>query len=76
MSTYSVSEFKKKCLSLFKNINKNREPILITKYGAPVAKVIPFEEEEDQKSDNPLMGSVLYEGDLISPIEEGWDSDR
>ena len=25
--------------------------------------------------ENPLKGSVLYEGDLISPIDEEWEAD-
>jgi hypothetical protein len=25
---------------------------------------------------NPLKGSVTFEGDLISPIDETWDADR
>ncbi|MGK7884384.1 MAG: hypothetical protein AB4057_07120 [Crocosphaera sp.] len=25
---------------------------------------------------NPLKGSVIFEGDLISPIDESWDADQ
>lgn len=74
MKTISVSEFKKHCLSLINTILKTNERITITKYGKPVAELTPLKKEG--KEEYLLKGSILFEKDLISPIEESWEAEQ
>lgn len=74
MFTVSASEFKAKCLTLLDHEAETGEEILVTKRGAPLARLVPLEDFE-QKS---LRGSVSYssEQDLLSPIDETWDATK
>lgn len=74
MKTISVSEFKKHCLSLINTILKTNERITITKYGKPVAELTPLKKKDEE--DYLLKGSILFEKDLISPIEESWEAEQ
>jgi prevent-host-death family protein len=45
MKTMAAGEFKAKCLKVMDRVNKTREPVLITKKGKPVAKLVPADPE-------------------------------
>ncbi|MHA1539590.1 MAG: type II toxin-antitoxin system Phd/YefM family antitoxin [Alphaproteobacteria bacterium] len=40
----AAGEFKAQCLRLMDDVNKTRVPLVITKRGIPVAKLVPFNE--------------------------------
>lgn len=77
MKKIPAGEFKAHCLTIMDEVNKTREPVLITKRGKPVAKLVP-----PAKSENELIGRlegiVQVVGDIESPIEppEAWDALR
>ena len=62
-----AGEFKAKCLALLDEVSESGRHVVITKRGRPVAKVVPV---EDLPS---LEGSIVREGDLISPLDEIWN---
>jgi prevent-host-death family protein len=71
MESLSVSEFKAKCLSVLQDVNKQKKRVIITKRGKPIAEVIPHESEEKEI---PLEDTVVFMGDIISPVaEEDWE---
>jgi prevent-host-death family protein len=73
-STIGAGDFKAKCLKLLDDVAKTRQTLIITKHGKPVARLMPMPPE---KSLFGLMaGSVLYEGDIISPIDVEWDANK
>jgi len=41
MQTLSVSEFKATCLAVLQRVKRTGRPVLITRFGEPVAEVIP-----------------------------------
>jgi prevent-host-death family protein len=70
----SASEFKAKCLALLDEVAKTHLSLTVTKRGKPIAKLVPIE-----GSDPPdLVGSVQYknEEDLLSPVDEAWETDQ
>jgi prevent-host-death family protein len=67
MKTLAAGQFKVKCLALINEIAQTRESIIITKYGKPLVKVVPLEEEAIQ-NEKPLKGAATFIGDIISPI--------
>lgn len=73
MKTVAVAEFKAKCLALVEQVRSRRERVIITKYGEPVAEVIPIHSQKSTK-DHELRNSVIYEGDLLSPIDVEWEA--
>jgi antitoxin (DNA-binding transcriptional repressor) of toxin-antitoxin stability system len=63
--------FKDTCLSLLDQVNRRELEVVVTKYGAPVARVVP--EGGVAPSANGFMsGTVLEHGDIVSPDFEAW----
>lgn len=66
-----AGRFKDGCLALLDEVAASGEPIIVTKRGRPVAKVVPVEPP------TPLLGSVTYdnEADLVAPLPQRWDAE-
>ncbi len=77
MKTIPAGEFKARCLMLMDDVRNTREPLLITKRGKPVAKLVPMEDTEGEFIGR-LEGVIRILGDIESPIEpaEAWESAR
>ncbi len=71
--TISAADFKAHCLALLDEVSTTREPLIVTKRGKPVAKVVAIEPHADHK---PLRGSVRFVGDVVGPIDEAWNALR
>jgi prevent-host-death family protein len=41
MDTISVSKFKATCLAVLERVRRTGQPILVTKFGKPIAEVVP-----------------------------------
>ncbi len=67
-----AGELKTKCLQLLDDVAKNRTPLVITKHGKPVAKLVPMPPEKPLFG--AMAGSAHYESDIVSPIEVAWDA--
>ena len=67
--------FKATCLELMDRVRDRQEEIVITKYGKPVAKLVPVEDAATRRSAWGWMkGTVLWYGDVISPIDVEWEA--
>jgi prevent-host-death family protein len=71
-TTVPAGEFKAKCLKLIDEVAEKRKSLIITKRGKPVAEVIPIPSQGDLVGS--MRGSVLWEGDIISPIDVEWEA--
>ena len=70
MKTIAAGRFKNTCLRLLDDVAENREAVVITKRGRPVAKLVPV---TPAKARRTLAGSVLKQrGDPFS-TGEAWD---
>jgi len=67
----SITEFKSKCLSYMRDVDKKGVHIIITKHGKSIAEVQPVIQKKDGA--NPLKNSVLVQKDILSPIDTGWE---
>jgi len=72
-TTIPAGEFKAKCLKLLDKVAEERQTLVITKHGKPVAQVVPAPAEEETLFGS-MKGSVLWMGDMISPIDVEWDA--
>lgn len=74
----AAGQFKAKCLKLMDNVYKNNEEVIITKYGKPIAKLVPINEEEKFKT--PLFGSleglITISGNIIGSTGEEWNAEQ
>jgi prevent-host-death family protein len=77
MKTIAAGKFKATCLSLMDEIQRKREPVIVTKNGKPVAKMVPMDLEPKE---DPLaafyFGPIEIHGDIVSPIVplKDWDA--
>jgi prevent-host-death family protein len=62
-----AGEFKARCLAILDDVAQTGEEVVVTKRGRPVARLVPVEPAA------PLEGSIIREGNLIDPIDVGWD---
>ncbi len=74
MKTMPAGEFKARCLAVMESVRVTREPVLITKRGSPLAKLVPPEEAPEEFVGR-LQGIVKVTGDIESEIQpaESWE---
>jgi len=69
----SAAAFEAECLELMDQVEKTREPIIITKHGRPVAQLAP--ESPDPRSLFGYMKDTMKTvGDIVSPLEADWSA--
>lgn len=71
----SAAEFKAKCLKLMDEIGKTRKPIVITKRGKPVAKLVPADPAPRKPLFGCMAGTVTFEGDILAPLDVEWEAE-
>jgi prevent-host-death family protein len=73
----AAAEFKANCLRLMDEVAQQRRPIIITKRGKPVAKLVPVEERPPSDLFGRMAGTIKICGDIVNPIEDaGWTGDE
>ncbi|HEX2092000.1 MAG TPA: type II toxin-antitoxin system Phd/YefM family antitoxin [Longimicrobiaceae bacterium] len=70
----SAADFKARCLQLMDRVQQERSEVVVTRYGRPVAKLVPYEEEPASPL-GWLRGTVTMRGDIVAPLDESWDAD-
>ena len=76
MQEVAISEFKAKCLALLEQVRATKKPIRITRFGKPVAEVIPPTAVEDRAAwIGSMKDTMKITGDIVSPAtdEEEWE---
>jgi prevent-host-death family protein len=71
----AAGEFKAQCLVVMDQVRESGEPVLITKHGKPVAKLVPAQNNADDIF-GYMAGKVKIVGDIVGPITplEDWES--
>lgn len=69
-----AAEFKAHCLEIMDEVERLGIEVVITKHRRPVARLVPAEKE--RAFVGSMRGSIVWEGDLISPIDEPWEADE
>lgn len=74
MKTIAAGQFKARCLQVMEDVRTKRTPVLITKRGKPLVKLVP---PDDKPLDifGRLAGKIEIVGDIVSPITplEDWE---
>ena len=72
MKTVSAGIFKTHCLFLLKEVSQKHQKILVTKYGKPLVHIVPVP-KNDLVNENPLKDSIIFEENIVDPIDEIWE---
>jgi prevent-host-death family protein len=70
MKEIAISEFKAKCLALLDQVQKTKRPIRITRFGKPVAEVVPTSPSPRPDWMGSMKDSIEIVGDVVSPANE------
>ncbi|MGH9580510.1 MAG: type II toxin-antitoxin system Phd/YefM family antitoxin [Terriglobales bacterium] len=74
MEEVAISEFKAKCLALLERVRKTRKPIRVTRFGKPVAEVVPPSPAAGPAEWLGSMGETIeIVGDIVTPVIEESD---
>ena len=74
---FASSEFKSKLHELLDRVAQGNEEIVITRYGHPVARLCPLEEQRVETPElfGCMAGTVTVLEAIDAPLEEAWEAD-
>jgi prevent-host-death family protein len=75
----AISKFKATCLAVLERVRRTRKPIQITRFGKPVAEIMP--PSLPPRPENwlgSMKGTVVFLGDIVEPVmdEKEWEAFR
>jgi prevent-host-death family protein len=75
MKTMPAGKFKARCLRLMEEVKKYREPVVITKKGRPVAKLVPADAPATDVF-GCMAGTARIVGDVEGSVlaAEAWEA--
>lgn len=77
MEEITISKFKATCLAVLERVRRTRRPVRVTKFGKPVAEVVPPSGKPAKKKGwlGSLAGTGRIVGDIVSPAsdEKDWE---
>jgi antitoxin (DNA-binding transcriptional repressor) of toxin-antitoxin stability system len=79
MDTISVSKFKATCLAVLQRVKRSKQPILITRYGEPIAELKPPSPPASRANWlGGMQGRARIVGNVVAPALEpkAWSAQR
>jgi prevent-host-death family protein len=74
MDAMPISKFKAQCLSVMDRVRRTGRPVRVTRYGRPVADVIPVVPvQPEARALGFLRDATKITGDLIAPVADSLD---
>lgn len=73
-----VAEFKAKCLEAVAEVARTGEPLVVTKRGKDVVRIVPAATKPMPRAKTlrgMLKGLIEVRGDVMSPIDVEWNAD-
>ena len=79
MKEVAISVFKAKCLGILEEVRKTRQPIRVTRFGKPVAEVVPPSPVKPMgRRLGSMIGTGKILGDIVGPTGnwDDWEASR
>lgn len=71
MEEIAISKFKATCLAVLERVRKTGKPVLVTRFGQPVAQLVPPPlQEQPTRKLGALRGTARITGDIVSPATD------
>jgi prevent-host-death family protein len=76
MEEIAISKFKATCLAVLERVRKTGVPVLVTRFGHPIAKIGPPEGAKRARRLGGGAGTMVILGDIVGPIgdESDWEA--
>jgi prevent-host-death family protein len=69
METMPISKFKATCLAVLQRVRRTGRPVLVTRFGKPVAEVVaPRAAEAEGEWVGSMVGRAEITGDVVAPV--------
>ena len=68
----NAAQFKAKCLKLIDEVAATRKPLIITKRGKPLAKLVPIQDETPTSLFGYMKGTGQILGDIVNVPHDAW----
>jgi prevent-host-death family protein len=76
MEEIQISKFKATCLAVLDRVGKTRVPVLVTRFGKPVAQIVPpSPATRDEGWLGCMRDRTRIVGDIVSPASDPSDWD-
>ena len=76
MDEIAISKFKATCLSVMERVRKTKRPVRVTRFGEPVADIVPpMPPPLPKRWIGAMAGSGKIVGDIVSPASDDQDWD-
>lgn len=72
----SATEFKATCLRVMETVRRSRKPVIVSRRGKPLVKIVPVEEDRPVPLFGYMKGTMKIVGDIVSPDPEPWNSEQ
>jgi len=79
MEEIAISKFKATCLAVLERVRTTGKPVLVTRFGKPVAELVPPHfSRKPNRWVGSLAGTGQINGDIVSPAseEDEWEALR
>ena len=71
----TTSTLKAKCSEIIDGVLRRRTPVVITRRGRAVARLVPVEEGSERESlFGFAKGCVQIKGDILAPVDVEWEA--
>jgi prevent-host-death family protein len=67
-----AGEFKNSCLRLMEEVHRHGIPVVVTKRGKPLVRIVAARDDRTPKS---LLGTIVAEAKDITTTGEAWEAD-
>jgi len=74
--TIMASRFKAECLALLDQVARTRVPLVVTKHGRPVARVVPLDEPPGPRDTTASVRLKVAEDAAYYSTDETWSAER
>jgi prevent-host-death family protein len=69
-----ASRFKAECLAVLDRVQRTRQPVVITKHGRPVARLVPVDEPPERRDTAGSVQLVVVEDEAYYSTGEAWEA--
>jgi prevent-host-death family protein len=69
MQEIAISKFKATCLAVLERVKKTGEPVVVTRFGQPIARIEPLGSQAPKRIKlGRMAGTMKILGDIVGPI--------
>ena len=78
MREIAISKFKATCLGVIDDVRRTRVPVRITRFGKPVAEIVPTKAPPGKSWLGSMRGEFEVDDDIVGPIGafKAWEKRR